>query len=111
MKRFRLSLEAAANIREIWEFIAKDNVSAAGRVRQELYDAIRGLAKMSGKGHTREDLTDKASSVLAGTLVPHCLPARYQASGDRCRYSWSERYSSASAKDLSVDFGLLQDSR
>ncbi len=52
MKRFRLSPEAAANIREIWEFIAEDNVSAAGRIRQELYDAIRGLAKMPGKGHT-----------------------------------------------------------
>ena len=59
MKRFRLSPEAADNIREIWEFIAKDNVSAAGRVRQEFYDAIRGIAKMPGKGHTREDLTDK----------------------------------------------------
>ena len=59
MKRFRLSREAAANIREIWEFIAEDNVSAAGRVRQELYDAIRDLVKMPGKGHTREDLTDK----------------------------------------------------
>lgn len=50
MKRFRLSPEAAANIREIWEFIAEDNVSAAGRIRQELYDAIRGLAKMPAKG-------------------------------------------------------------
>lgn len=60
MKRFLISPEAADNIKEIWEFIAEDNVSAAGRVRQELLDAIRGLAEMPGKGHKREDLTDKA---------------------------------------------------
>ena len=60
MKRFLISREAAANIREIWQFISEDNVSAAERVRQELYDAIHGLAERPGKGHSREDLTDKA---------------------------------------------------
>jgi len=60
MKPFRISPEAAANIREIWEFIAEDNVAAAERVRQELQDAMRGLADTPGKGHLREDLTDKA---------------------------------------------------
>ena len=60
MKRFRVSREAAANITEIWEFIAEDNVAAAERVRRELQDAIRDLANAPGKGHRREDLTDKA---------------------------------------------------
>ncbi len=59
MKRFRISPEAAANISEIWDFIAEDNVAAAERVRQELQDAIRSLADTPGKGHLREDLTDK----------------------------------------------------
>jgi len=59
MKRFRISPEAAANITEIWDFIAQDNVAAAERVRQELEDAIRGLADAPGKGHLREDLTAK----------------------------------------------------
>jgi len=53
MKPFRISPEAAANIREIWEFIAEDNVAAAERVRQELQDAMRGLADTPGKGHLR----------------------------------------------------------
>ena len=59
MKPFRISPEAAANISEIWEFIARDNLEAAERVRLELYDAIQGLAEIPGKGHLREDLTDK----------------------------------------------------
>ena len=60
MKRFRISPEAAANISEIWEFIAADNVAAAERVRQELHNAIHSLVDTPGKGHLREDLTDKA---------------------------------------------------
>ena len=59
MKRFRISPEAADNIREIWEFIAEDSISAAERVRQDLLDAIRSLTEMPGKGHAREDLTDQ----------------------------------------------------
>ena len=59
MNPFRISPEAAANISEIWEFIARDNLEAAERVRLELYDAIQGLAEIPGKGHFREDLTDK----------------------------------------------------
>ena len=62
MKPFRISPEAAANISEIWEFIARDNLEAAERVRQELHDAIQGLVEIPGKGHFRERLTDQPVS-------------------------------------------------
>ena len=40
---FQLHPGAAQDITEIWEFIAKDSVAAAGRVREELLDAVRKL--------------------------------------------------------------------
>lgn len=40
---FRLHPEAARDISEIWEYIAEDNPDAAGRVREEILDAIRHL--------------------------------------------------------------------
>jgi plasmid stabilization system protein ParE len=33
VKRFRLSPEAAADVREIWEYIALDSIRSARRVR------------------------------------------------------------------------------
>jgi plasmid stabilization system protein ParE len=57
MTSFRLSQEAAEDLFEIYEYIAQDSVEAAERVRIELLEAMRGLAEMPGKGHSREDLT------------------------------------------------------
>jgi plasmid stabilization system protein ParE len=59
MNSFRLSPEAARDIEEIWDYIARDSVRAARRVRQELLEACRRLAQTPGIGHTRRDLTDK----------------------------------------------------
>lgn len=50
MSAFRLSAEAAQDLTEIYEFIAQDSVDAAERVREGLLEAMRGLAKMPGKG-------------------------------------------------------------
>ena len=60
MSAFLLSPEAAQDITEIYEFIAQDNMDAAERVRVEILDAMRGLAEMPGKGHSRPDLTSRA---------------------------------------------------
>jgi plasmid stabilization system protein ParE len=57
MKSFRLSPEAAQDLIEIYEYIAQDSLEAAERVRIEILEALRTLAEMPGKGHTREDLT------------------------------------------------------
>ena len=47
---FELHPGAAADITEIWEFIAKDSVSAARRVREDILDAIRKLVLSLTKG-------------------------------------------------------------
>ena len=57
MTTFRLSPEASQDLTEIYEYIAQDNVDAADRVREELLEAMLGLAEMPGKGHRRMDLT------------------------------------------------------
>jgi antitoxin ParD1/3/4 len=57
MTSFLLSPEAAQDIIEIYEYIAQDSRDAAGRVRLELFEAVRGLVRMPHKGHRRDDLT------------------------------------------------------
>jgi plasmid stabilization system protein ParE len=59
MRRFRLTPEARQDIREIWAYIARDSVHAAGRVRQQIRDACRLLAQRPHIGHRREDLTTR----------------------------------------------------
>ncbi len=59
MTGFKLSPEATQDIRQIWAYIAADNVPAARRVRLQILSACRRLAANPGIGHRREDLTDK----------------------------------------------------
>jgi len=59
MKRFRLSVQAARDIEQIWVYIAEDNFEAGRRVRLQLLKALRMLAKNPHIGHGRPDLTDK----------------------------------------------------
>jgi toxin ParE1/3/4 len=54
---FELHPNAAQDITEIWEFIAKDNVDAAGRVREEILEAIQRLVAFPQQGHKRPDIT------------------------------------------------------
>jgi plasmid stabilization system protein ParE len=59
MKRFRLSPEAASDIRDIWSYIAEDSVRAARKVRLNLFEACQRLANNTGIGHARKDLTEQ----------------------------------------------------
>ena len=59
MKRFKLSPEAAQDVRENWAYIAADSVKAARRVRLQIFNACRKIADNPGIGHSRMDLTDK----------------------------------------------------
>ena len=54
---FQLHPEAAQDILDIWEFIANENVGAAGRVRVDILEAIRALVPFPHIGHRRKDLT------------------------------------------------------
>ena len=59
MKRFKLSPEAASDVRDIWAYIAEDSIKAARKVRISLLDACKLLAENPHIGHSREDLTDQ----------------------------------------------------
>ncbi len=59
MKRFKLSPEAAQDVREIWAYIAADSMKAARNFRLQTLDACQRIADNPGIGHSREDLTDK----------------------------------------------------
>lgn len=58
MNRYRLSPQAADDVREIWGHIAEENIEAAGRVRRELRDSMERLSRYPKMGHPRRDLTD-----------------------------------------------------
>jgi plasmid stabilization system protein ParE len=56
---FRLHPKAAQDITGIWEYIAADNPLAAGRVREQILAAIRGLVPFPHQGHKRPDLSSR----------------------------------------------------
>jgi plasmid stabilization system protein ParE len=59
MSGFVLHPDALADLTEIWEFIAADNPSAADRVIEEIYEAIRALVPFPLLGHQRSDLSSR----------------------------------------------------
>src|SRR5579863_5515097 len=59
MSGFVLHPQAYADLEEIWEYIAADNLDAAERVREEIYEALQSLVPFPYIGHSRPDLTSK----------------------------------------------------
>jgi hypothetical protein len=43
MSEFVLHPDAIKDLEEVWEYIAADNLDAADRVREQIYDAIKSL--------------------------------------------------------------------
>jgi len=54
--RYILTETAAADLDEIWEYIAEDNQDAADRVFAELLAECARIGSDPGIGHAREDL-------------------------------------------------------
>jgi plasmid stabilization system protein ParE len=52
-----LSVDADLDLDEIWEFIAADDIDAADRWIETLFDAFESLGQTPGMGHRRDDLT------------------------------------------------------
>lgn len=57
MSGYVLGTGADADLDNIWEFIAEDNINAADRWVGVLFDAFEALALAPGMGHKREDIT------------------------------------------------------
>jgi plasmid stabilization system protein ParE len=57
MSLYSLTPKAKADLRSIWSYIAADNVEAADRVEEAIYDACLFLAKSPLRGHPRKDLS------------------------------------------------------
>jgi plasmid stabilization system protein ParE len=60
VKGFVLHPAAYNDLDEIWDYIASDNIDAADRVREELYEAMRSLVSFPHQGHERSDLTARS---------------------------------------------------
>lgn len=56
MRRSEFHPEAALDIEEIWEYIAKDSLDAADRVVAEIESTINKAAVLPEIGHARPDL-------------------------------------------------------
>ena len=59
MSKFVLHPEAYADLNEIWEYIAADNLDAADRVLDELYESVTSLVRFPHQGHSRPELTSR----------------------------------------------------
>ena len=56
---FVLHPEAGRDIEEIWEYIARDSVAAASRVREDILETIRDIPRFPQQGHRRPDLASR----------------------------------------------------
>jgi len=51
MNRFVLHPDAYLGLSEIWEYIAADDVAAADRMLEEIYESVRSLVAFPEQGH------------------------------------------------------------
>jgi plasmid stabilization system protein ParE len=55
--QYILSEDAERDLDGIWDYIAEDNIDAADRWIDRLFDAFEAIGNTPGIGHKREDLT------------------------------------------------------
>jgi toxin ParE1/3/4 len=67
--KYRISRRADADIRDICDYIARDNESVADKLDQRLHEAIQRLAEMPGLGHQRDDVRDPRYRWSVGNFV------------------------------------------
>jgi plasmid stabilization system protein ParE len=71
MSAYALTPLAKADIFNIWSYIADDNVDAADRVEQAIYDACALMAEAPLRGHSRPDLTSRPLRFWTLTRSPN----------------------------------------
>jgi len=59
MSGYAFHPDTFADLDQIWEYIAQDNVDAADRVLIDIHNVLRTLAASPRIGHRRRDLTDR----------------------------------------------------
>jgi plasmid stabilization system protein ParE len=59
MTSYAFHPEAFADLDEIWEYIAGDNIDAADRVLADIHSTLTKLAASPRIGHQRPDLTER----------------------------------------------------
>ena len=68
MSGYAFHPEAFADVEEIWEYIAKDNIDAADRVLADIHSAFRSLVASPHSGHRRRDLTNRPGKAGTGRI-------------------------------------------
>jgi len=76
MSAYVLSVDAALDLEDIWEYIAADSVDAADRWVGELFNAFEALASTPGMGHKTRGSDGLSGPVLAGRFLPRHLSSR-----------------------------------
>ena len=59
MSGYAFHPDAFADLDEMWEYIAQDNIDAADRVLADIHAVLRTLASSPHIGHRRPDLTGR----------------------------------------------------
>jgi toxin ParE1/3/4 len=75
VRRAILHPQAKIDIREIWDWIAKDNEQAADRIEAAIYAELARLTKMPGIGHRRADV--KISSYFFFNVYSYVIAYEY----------------------------------
>lgn len=75
MRKAFIRPQARLDLLEIWNYIAADDIDAANRTNEKLRAAVRGLALMPGKGHTRADVPDHRFLFL--NVSPYVIAYQY----------------------------------
>jgi plasmid stabilization system protein ParE len=83
MSGYALHPDAVADLDEIWEYIAQDNIDAADRVLADIHTVLRTLAASPHIGHRRPDLTARPLR-FASRATSTSLPARQTRSRFGC---------------------------
>ena len=74
MSGYAFHPDAFADLDEIWEYIAQDNVDAADRVLADIHSTLTTLAASPHIGHRRPDLTTRPLRFhVVRDAVPHRL--------------------------------------
>ena len=69
MSLLRISPRAAADLIEIWSYIADDSVANADAFIDRLYDTLQVLDRQPGSGRRREELAPGMQSFPYGSYV------------------------------------------